>query len=163
MEGQRFIILSNWRSTLVPQPATPHDSSQQQFADQLYRVKRRSHEVTDLPHQARVGAFELFHTYNSLTCQIVVSCLAVNQVGSHAPIQLFAILGTRRLVDVNTCLESAYMPCLHRVDCIKIVDNINVKYKRAGNAEDWTALVSIRRYFFLDCLVIAAYSNCLTQ
>ena len=118
----------------MPQPATPHDSSQQQFADQLYRVndwphkvKRRSHEVTDLPHQARVGAFELFHTYNSLTCQMVVLCLAINQVGSQAPTQLFAILGMRRLVDVNTCLESAYTPCLHRVDRIKIVDNINVK------------------------------------
>ena len=56
----------------MPQPATPHDSSQQLFADQLYKVtdwphkvKDQPHEVTDLPHQARVGAFKLFDTYNT--------------------------------------------------------------------------------------------------
>ena len=69
MEVQRFIVLSNWKSTLVPQAATPHDGRQQLFADQLHRVtdrphkvNDRSHEITDWPHQACVGAFELFDT-----------------------------------------------------------------------------------------------------
>ena len=46
------------------------------------------------------------------------------------------------------------MPSLHR---IKMVDNTNVKQKRAGNAEEWTALVSY--IFFLGCHVTAVYSN----
>ena len=49
---------------------------------------------------------------------------------SQAPAQLFGILGTRRLVNPNTCLESAHTrspPYIQVVDCIKMADNTNVK------------------------------------
>ena len=55
---------------------------QQTFGDQLHRVTDRPHkvnnwlyEVTDGPHQARLGVFGFI----SLTCQMVVLCLAVHE------------------------------------------------------------------------------------
>ena len=145
MEGQRFIILSNWRSTLVPQPATLHDGCQQLFADQLHRVTDRphkvndwSHEVTDWHHQACVGTFELFDTNNTpyfthlSNGSLVPSRPQIKWVCSLVPRHTpsFSQSWGRGGWWTQTHAWSPHMPGLHHiqvVDHIKMVDNTNVK------------------------------------
>ena len=111
MKDQRVITLSNWRSTLVPQPATPHVTWLSATicwptSDRPHKVNDRSHEVTDWPHQACIEAFNLSNgnLVPSHPHWIKWVCILI----SSPPPQLFAILRTRKLVNVNTCLESAY-------------------------------------------------------
>ena len=98
--------------------ATPHDGyllSNFILTDRPHKVNDRPHEVTDWPHQACVGAFELFDTINTPYFTHLCSRPQIKWVRSlvpRPPPSFFAILGTRRLVDVNTCLESAYVRSL---------------------------------------------------
>ena len=75
-------------------------------SDRPHKLNDRSHEVTDRPHQACVEVFNLSN--GSLVSSRPHWIKWVRSLVPRTPPSFFAILGTRRLVNANTCLESAY-------------------------------------------------------
>ena len=66
----------------------------------------------------------------------------------------------------RTRARSPHIPGLHRiqvVDRIKMVDNTNVIKSLKCRGVKCFGLYQVERHFFLDCHVIAVYSNCLTR
>ena len=64
------------------------------------------------------------------------------------------------MLGVRICL--VYIHRIQVVDCIKMVD-INRKELEMQRGELLWTLSGTQTLFVLDCHVIAAYSNCLTQ
>ena len=94
------------------------------------------HRVTDRPHQVRVGAFGCFDTNNTLHSPVRPDeCVA----SFSGPRPAFRNPGNEEAGEREHVLGVSICPGLHRiqvVDLIKMVDNTNVKLKRAGNAEE---------------------------
>ena len=165
MEDQRVFILKVY---CCAQPAVPPDGCQQIFADQ------RPHKVNDQPHQACIGAFGVRHI--SLTCKMVVSCPAIHETSqtkwmcSLVPrtTPSFSQSGNEEAGESEHMLGVCICPVSTMSQWLTVskwwtIPRLNRKELEMQRSELLWSLSGTHTLFFLDCHVIAAYSNCLTQ